>query len=267
MGNINDVLSGYEIIEEDEEGALEGFSYGGDSMSVEDLALIKNEVYKIDKAPNVKDIAGSLSYEIAAIKAKVLTLENTVNLIKPSTDKVDSAATLGSSSVVGSLAHQLTRVHNRCFNRIRWLGAAVTPVGETHVADRISAGGTPFSVVSGNNAFGNWVQMVGSADTPLFTGSTWFHVHEFAITNTASTADLLFHAISAPDAAYIPALLAANQYSEIFYKASSATADTGVHPTTVPLLPVGYKVWIRVFARGANNVTVSAYLGISEYVS
>jgi hypothetical protein len=181
-------------------------------------------------------------------------------------NKIDLLATAGISSTTNSLAHLLGRLNYRAFNRSRFIGPALVPNGEIHVMDRISAGAGPYSITSGNNTWGAWVQVLGSADTPIFVGSLFFNIKRFCITNTASTADLILQSVTAADAAGIPAMIALDYYSEGFYKASSATADTNLMEMTSPIIPVGTKIWTRLWAKGANNITASGYMEIEEFI-
>ncbi len=73
-------------------------------------------------------------------------------------------------------------------NHEKWFGAAAVASGETHVADRLGPGISPFALVSGNDAWGNWVQILGSSDTPVRAGMALYDAHRFMVTTTDSTA-------------------------------------------------------------------------------
>ena len=62
----------------------------------------------------------------------------------------------------------------------RWAGLAGTPSGEIHRMDGLLSATSPqpFQIDAGNNAWGAWVQVVGSADTPIQAGKTHFNFHE-----------------------------------------------------------------------------------------
>ena len=69
-----------------------------------------------------------------------------------------------------------------------WFGVAVTPVGETHVADRLGVGVVAFQIDAGNNNWGSWLQILGSNDTPTRTASIYFDPHRLQIEAAERTA-------------------------------------------------------------------------------
>lgn len=179
--------------------------------------------------------------------------------------KIDDEATEGLSGTPNSLAYRVEEIEKHFHNREKWLGIAAVADAELHVADRMVGTTAPFVLTAGNNDFGAWVQMLGSTDTPVSSGMTKFDIHRFIVTDTNSVLPFIIQVVGG-ESADIAAKLAAEEFTEAPYKASSNSIDTGIEDMMSNRLPVGTKGWARCACIGGNGTTLSVYAGIHEYV-
>jgi hypothetical protein len=145
----------------------------------------------------------------------------------------------------------------------RWFEEAGTPAGETHVADRIgTAGGAgAFQIDGGNLTWGDWVQVLGSSDTPVEAGKAYFDPHQF-IVEAAERAATYYIQLARGDSG--AAGLAASTYTEFVYSAT-VQKDTSIIPVQTGRAPAGAKLWARCMCPGQNTATLDFYIGIHEY--
>ena len=186
-------------------------------------------------------------------------------LQSPEVSKIDSEAVDGLLGVGDSLAYKTEEIESHLHNREKWFGLAAVPSGETHRADRMGPSIAPFAIVSGNNAFGSWVQILGSSDTPVKSGYLYFDAHRFMVTTTNSTEPFLIQTV-AGESATIAASLAAENFSEYPYIAATNANDAGIAQIMTSRIPTGTKVWCRCICIGQNAKTINGYFGIHEYV-
>ena len=143
----------------------------------------------------------------------------------------------------------------------RWFETAAVPDAEDHVADRIGSGSGVFQIDAGNDTWGDWLQILGSSDTPAQAGRVYFDPHSFIVEDTerASTYFIQMTRGASGDAGF-----AAGQYTEFVYGAS-VQKDTGIIDVHTGRAPVGVKLWIRCVCPGQNTGTLDFYFGIHEY--
>ncbi|KKL83116.1 hypothetical protein LCGC14_1977960 [marine sediment metagenome] len=154
-----------------------------------------------------------------------------------------------------------THVHNH----EKWFGAAAVANGEIHVADRLGPGISPFALLSGNDDWGDWVQILGSDDTPIRTGMTLYDAHRFMVTTTNSTSPFNIQFVEG-ESADIAAKIAAEDMGETPYISSTNNADSGVADLVFEREATGTKLWARSICIGMTAKTLNLYLGIHEYV-
>jgi len=147
----------------------------------------------------------------------------------------------------------------------KWMGVAAVANGEIHVADRIGSGIASFALLSGNDAFGNWLQVLGSSDTPVEAGMTLTDAHRILVTTTDST-EVFFVQFVIGESADIAALIAAEDFTEFGYISATNNADSGISPIISKRIATGTKVWARCICIGQNAKTINLYVGIHEYV-
>ena len=181
-----------------------------------------------------------------------------------STQKIDDQAVNGLLGTPNSLAYKVHEIERHFHGREKWFGAAVTPSGETHVADRMATSNAPFALLSGNDVFGNWVQILGSSDTPASSGSVKFDGHRFVVTGTDSTAIFIVQIVSG-ESADIAAKLAAEEFTEAPYISATNNNDSGISDIMSSRVDVGEKIWARCRCIGQSAKTINFYFGLHEY--
>jgi hypothetical protein len=157
---------------------------------------------------------------------------------------------------------EIVEVHDHSFER--WFGEAVTPSGETHVADRIGTTTTPFQADAGNNTWGSWLQILGSADTPADAGMTFFDGHRWLV--TAAEVNNAIYLVQVAAGTSGAAALAAGTYSEFVVKPLTTNARAFPGFIQSERIPAGTKVWVRIWAVGENTATLDFFFGLHEYV-
>ena len=146
----------------------------------------------------------------------------------------------------------------------KWFGLASTPSGETHRADRMAGGINPFTLTAGNNTWGNWVQILGSDDTPVESGKTKFDPHRFLVTSTNSTNPYNIQLVYG-ESADIAAKIAAEDMTEFPYIAATNNNDSGISQDMAERYSAGEKLWARCVCIEGNGSTINFYYGIHEY--
>ena len=179
----------------------------------------------------------------------------------PEIHKIDSEATDGLLGVHNSLAYRVHEIERHLHSGARWFETAAVPDGESHVADRIGSGAGSFQIDAGDDTWGDWVQVLGSDDTPADAGKVYFDPHQFIVEDTerASTYFVQITRGASGDAGY-----AAGTYSEFVYGAS-VQKETGIIPVQTGRAPAGSKVWARCVCPGQNTGTLNFFIGIHEY--
>lgn len=156
-------------------------------------------------------------------------------------------------------------IERHLHNREKWFGLAGTPSGETHRADRMAGGVSPFQLVAGNNAFGSWVQIIGSDDTPVHSDMTKMDAHRVMVIDTNSINPFITQLI-AGESSEIAALLAAEEFTEFPYISQSNLNDSGISEILTRRATSGVKVWARTCCIGGNGNTIDFYIGVHEYL-
>jgi hypothetical protein len=144
----------------------------------------------------------------------------------------------------------------------RWYGAAVTPSGETHVADRIGVGVVAFQIDAGNNNWGSWLQVLGSSDTPADAGGLYFDGHRIQISAAERTAVYFIQFSAAETAA---AGLTALTYTEFVYKPASVQGKPAPIVIQTRRAAAGTKLWARCMCPLQNTATLDFFFGVHEY--
>lgn len=187
-------------------------------------------------------------------------LEAVYNIVR----KIDSKAVNGLLGVYNSLSYRVNEIERHHHNREKWFGLATTASGEVHVADRMAGGIQPFRLTAGNDDFGAWVQLLGSSDTPVSSGSMKFDGHRFMVSATNSTNPYIIQVIHGESADFA-AKLAAEEFTESPYISASNNNDSGVSDIMAVRVDSGVKVWARTACIGGNGTTIDIYFGIHEY--
>ena len=162
------------------------------------------------------------------------------------------------------LLREIREVEHHLHNYERWFGAAAVSNLEVHVADRMGPAITPFTVIAGNLIWGNWLQVLGSGDTPVDVGKTKFDFHRVIVVGTSSTDPFIIQMITGESADFAAKLLSGD-FNEIPYISGSNNNDSGISDIIDKRFDAGTKVWLRCCGIGGNAPTISLYLGVHEY--
>ena len=163
------------------------------------------------------------------------------------------------------IEQEIYEVEHHLHNHEKWFGVAAVPAGETHIADRLGPGIVPFALLSGNDAYGNWLQVVGSSDTPVQADRTRFDLHRYLVTTTNDTDPFVIQFIEG-EAADIAAKVALEDMTEAPYISATNNADSGISDVIGERIAVRVKCWARAICIGKDAKTINIYIGIHEYV-
>lgn len=163
------------------------------------------------------------------------------------------------------ILEEVIEIEHHLHNWERWFGAAVSPSGETHVADRIGITTTAFQIDGGDDTWGAWVQIIGSEDTPADVGMIKYDVHRLQIVAVERGSAEHFVQIAFGDSG--ADALAAGNYTEFAYRPQSGSLDEGPVLMISKRILAGVKAWARVFVVGENTGTIDFFHGLHEYDS
>ncbi len=163
-----------------------------------------------------------------------------------------------------TIEFEVTEIENHLHNSEKWFGLAAVPDAELHRADRMAGGINPFILIAGNDVFGDWIQVIGSEDTPIQAGKTKLDFHRILITDTNSVNPFVIQIISGESAGFAAKLLA-EDFDEIPYISGTNNNDSGISEIIDKRHDTGEKVWMRIACIGSDGSTMDLYIGIHEY--
>lgn len=185
------------------------------------------------------------------------------NIVYDDPPKIDELTTNGLDGVSGSIAYRVHEIDRHIHSYERWAEAAAVPVGETHVADRLCTGAGAFQADAGNDDWGTWLQILGTADTPAIAGNVKFDLHKISILaqeriNTEYCIQIAYGTSGA-------VALAAEAYTEFSIKTGGG--NTIITPVRIQArrIAVGTKIWLRLNCPGQNTATLDFKIGLHEY--
>lgn len=190
------------------------------------------------------------------------TITADLSAIESDTSKIDESAVNGLAGTENSLAYRVHEVEHHLHSYERFLETAAVPSGETHVADEVGDGGGAFQVDAGSNAWGEWVQVIGSDDTPVQAGNVSFDFHRLEIEATERNATYFVQIAFGASGA---AALAAGDYTVVVFTPQSNLADSGPVTVQAERQDSGTKVWVRCKCPGQDTGTFDFYPGLHEY--
>ena len=179
--------------------------------------------------------------------------------------KIDNQATDGLAGVHNSLAYRVHEIEKHIHNDEDWFCLAAVPDGEVHVADNIAGAtaGAPFQIDAGNDAWGDWVQLLGSTDTPARSGSAKFDLHKIQIVDSEETSTHTFVQISAGETDGVG--ISGDNYTTVAYLTPTNQAAEAAISFMQKRQNVGTKMWARCWAIGKTTMTLDFYFGLHEY--
>lgn len=206
---------------------------------------------------------------LAAVETSVDDLESRLTATRAgyldNLQKIAAASAGGLTATADSLAYGIGEIERHFHGWERWMCAAAAANGEIHVADRIGATATSkaaFTLTSGNDAWGAWVQLLGSSDTPVVAGGVKFDLHRVLalVANTVAPYFLQIAFGATGDAG-----VAANTVSSIVLNPASNTDKTVAEPFMCRRQAAGVKAWGRIWCVGNNAKTLTLMFGLHEY--
>lgn len=165
-----------------------------------------------------------------------------------------------------SLAHRVAEIERHLHHGERWFELAGTPTA-SHKAVRIgdSDGAGAFQIDGGDSSvtptWGDWVEILGSGDTPIEAGMAYFDPGYVQIEDVQES---VTYYVQIGFGASGAAALSAGQYTEIVYTADT-TKFVGQIDAHSLRVPAGTQVWARCLCVGTNTGTMDFYIGIHEY--
>jgi hypothetical protein len=166
-----------------------------------------------------------------------------------------------STATYNSLAYRVAEIERHLHSAGSWFGAAGTPDGELHVADRIGTTSTALVIDGGNDTWGTWTQILGSDDTPARADMAYFDPHEIIVEDTENASEYFVQFARGDSGA---AGYTAGNYTEFVFNAT-VQKETGIIDVHTGRSPAGAKLWARCWSVGDNTGTFSFFLGIHEY--
>jgi len=168
--------------------------------------------------------------------------------------KIDHLATDGLGGISDSLSYRIGEVERHFHSYERWFGVAAS-VSASHKADQIAKDIASFQIDAGDDAYGDWVQLLGSADT-----SQKYDFHKLFITaaQTASTVHFIQIAFGATG----DGAVGAGTYTEFVYRSGAAVSREAPVVIQCRRQAAGTLAWARVLAYDVNTSTVNFYFGL-----
>lgn len=208
-------------------------------------------------------VADSLVHRTIANKTAIDAVQTDVTLIKDETDKLDNGAASALTGTPGSLSYLIGEAERHLHSYERWFGAATAPNGEIHVADRIGTTSAAFQADAGNDAWGSWLQILGSDDTPADVGMATYDPHRIMVV-ALQTANAI-HFVQFAFGSSGGAALTAGTYSELVFKPLSVQGQETILMIQTRNVVAGTKAWLRIWVVGQNTSTMDFFIGIHEY--
>ena len=181
--------------------------------------------------------------------------------ISGETDKIDGAAATGLLGTHNSLAYRVNELERHFHGRSRRWGATGAP-DETNAID--ANVNRPFVAVSGANAWGAAIPVVGTDDVPTPTdAAAYFDLDHMLITEvddaTVYRIRIIFGSGTSGDA------ITAEQWTEFIFFAGTGPKSTPVAlPVLMKRVAVGEKCWVQVW-NATNLSEVDFYFGCHGY--
>ena len=153
--------------------------------------------------------------------------------------------------------------HNH--NSETWVGKSADQSGDDWAADNL----TPFRSISGNGVYGadanDEAKVLGTDDTPVVLGSTFFDVHRLLIVGVNQDSVYKMRIVSGTGT--MADAIIAKQYTEVMVKfdATNPQQSAGI-PFDIRQFrrPSGTKIWVQC-KNAIDNATIDFFVGFHEY--
>ena len=175
----------------------------------------------------------------------------------------DSSGVLGLDGNHDSIAYKVEEIERHFHSYERWFAAAAVPSGEAHIADSITTSDTAFQMDAGIDQWGEWLQILGSTDTPAISGSAKYDLHRIyvvAVENANAT-----HLVQIGFGASGAQALTNKTYTELVFRPQTVQGAETVLSMQSRREDATTKAWIRCWVSGASTSTVDFFFGLHEY--
>ena len=174
--------------------------------------------------------------------------------------KVDQAATRGLLGTSNSLAYRVHEIEKHFHGREFWWGSDGSPGEDTAIDANVNA---PFVAVSGDNAWGTAIPIMGTNDIPTNAGDVRYDAHRILVTDTDHTTPYRMRFIwgsgTSGDA------ITAGQCSEFMFITSGGPfLSGGPVNLMMPRGTVGEKLWCQIWSV-TNSSEVDFFYGVHGY--
>lgn len=166
------------------------------------------------------------------------------------------------SGFPATVKNEVVEIEHHLHSYESWFGAAVVPNGEIHVADRIGDTPNAFVVDAGNDTWGDWLQVLGSSDTPARANKTHYDLHRLGFVNSERTG---IHFIQFAYGTSGDVALAAGNVTEFEFTEPVGTAIPEPIVMQGERQLAGTKVWARLYVPSQNTGTLNFFIGLHEY--
>lgn len=191
----------------------------------------------------------------------MITQTQTENNIK----KVDELEVDGLAGTSNSLAYKVHEIETHAHHYDKLVGLAASPSGETNRADRITDNVAAFQIDAGNNTWGSWVQILGSADTPVQAGMAYFDFDNILVIDHERNSAAYFIQFVEGESAGIAAKLVSEDFTETGLQTGGGSSEVGPVIVNGRRIAAGEKVWARALCPGQDTATIDFYIGFHEY--
>jgi len=139
-------------------------------------------------------------------------------------------------------------------------GLAVVPDGETHRCDWDSM--EPFRMVPGNDTYGDWVQVLGSEDTPVRSGALEYDMDRIMIHDVSS--DRVLTRMQFGFGPNIQQIFLQQSFTNYGYRPYKET-QPNTFKIRVSQVDSGQKAWARCWVKGVSGGYIDFYVYVHEY--
>ena len=145
----------------------------------------------------------------------------------------------------------------------------IETVSHFHTKERvISLGGvnlTPFTAISGNNAYGTEVAVLAAGDTPIQALMVAYDFNRLFVTRIGHTSVYRMQVVYGTGT--FVASLGLGQYTELIYKADNVNQRSTVpYDFRFPYTPSGTKAWWRIW-NATNLSEMDGFFVLHEYAA
>lgn len=176
-------------------------------------------------------------------------------------NKNDTSSGTSNVSRLKSIAEKAETIRIGLLGNERSKGKAITPNGEIHVADGLDTCLTGFEINAGDNTWGEWVQILGSSDTPITVGMSKFAIHRIQTIENQRGQDYYWQLAFGESGA---AGKAAGEWLEDVLPFKIVNEARVFNVKNQPYA-VGTKVWARCRCPGQTSGTMKFYFSLTEF--